>query len=68
MWKILQHNKPDDFILATNKATVLKIFRDLYEKCIQNTNLLWIKKQKITKLLKNGKTIVRINKKYFRLK
>ena len=32
MWKILQYKKPDDFVLATNKTTSIKIFRDLFKE------------------------------------
>ena len=70
MWKILQHNKPDDFILATNKSYSIKKFLEIcMKKCgLKYEFILDKKTKKITKIIdkKNGKTIVRINKKYFR--
>ena len=47
MWKILQHSKPDDFILSTNKSISIKKFLEI---CLNirklNMNLSMIKKQK----------------------
>ena len=66
MWKILQHNKPDDFIIATGKQYTIKNFitkvlnylkikhywegKNLNEKCYD----------------KNKKLLIRIDKRYFR--
>lgn len=70
MWKILQHNKPDDFILATNTAISIKKFLEL---CLKTSGIkyqyIFDKKTKeITKIIdkSNSKTIVMINKKYLR--
>ena len=32
MWKILQHNKPDDFVIATNKSYSVKDFVNISSK------------------------------------
>ncbi|MDC0406917.1 GDP-mannose 4,6-dehydratase [Candidatus Pelagibacter sp.] len=67
MWKILQHNKPDDFVLATNKSIsvkqfVIKVFSKLGIK------ILWVGKGIKEKGLdaKTKKVIIEIDKKYFR--
>ena len=76
-WKILQHNKPDDFVISTGKQYSVKYF---VEKCCEyiGVKIKWsgkglnekaiivrINKQKTPKL-KIGSTIVQIDKKYFR--
>jgi GDPmannose 4,6-dehydratase len=67
MWKILQHNKPDDFVLATNKSIsvkqfVIKVFSKL------GIRILWVGKGIKEKGLdaKTKKVIIEIDKKYFR--
>ena len=67
MWKILQYNKPDDFVLATNKSIsvkqfVIKVFSKLGIK------ILWVGKGIKEKGLdaKTKKVIIEIDKKYFR--
>ena len=70
MWKILQHNKPDDFILATNKSCSIKEFLEIcMKKCgLKYQFILDKKTKKITKIIdkKSNKIIVKINNKYFR--
>ena len=76
-WKILQHNKPDDFVISTGKQYSVKYF---VEKCCEyiGIKVKWtgkglnekaiivkINKQKTPKL-KIGSVIVQIDKKYFR--
>ena len=70
MWKILQHSKPDDFILSTNKSISIKKFLEI---CLNISKIkyefIYDKKTKnISKIIdkRNSKTIVKINKKYFR--
>ena len=70
MWKILQHNKADDFILATNKTTSIKKFLELCLK-VSGISYQYIydkKTKKISKIVdkSNSRTIVKINKKYLR--
>ena len=67
MWLILQHNKPDDFILATNETHSVREFVE--ETCkFLGLNLVWkgkgIKEKGID--AKTGKTIIEIDPKYFR--
>ena len=70
MWKILQHNKADDFILATNKATSIKNFLELCLKMsgIKYQYIFDKKTKEIIEIIdkSNSKTIVKINKKYLR--
>ena len=42
-WKILQHNKPDDFVIATGKTTSVRQF---VNECCKYLNLkiIWIGK------------------------
>ena len=76
-WKILQYNKPDDFIVATGKQYSVKYFID---KCFNylDIKIKWVGKSlnehaKIIKFdkkkypnLKIGSTVIKVSKKYFR--
>ncbi len=76
-WKILQHNKSDDFVIATEKQYSVKFF---IEKCFKflNVKIKWQGKglkeiAKIVKFnkynypkLKQNQIVIRISKKYFR--
>ena len=73
MWMMLQHNKPDDFVVATGqeysvRAFVIKVFKalgiDLSFKG-KGKNEVGIVKNN-TKTLKNGDILVRVDPKYFR--
>ncbi len=76
-WKVLQHKKSDDFIIATEKQYSVKFF---VEKCLKylGIQIIWqgkglnekaiiknFDKKKYPKL-KKGNVIVRVDKKYFR--
>ena len=76
-WKVLQCNKSDDFIIATEKQYSVKFF---IEKCFQylGIKIVWVgkrfkresfnkkfDKQKYPKL-KDRMVVVKIDKKYFR--
>jgi GDPmannose 4,6-dehydratase len=67
MWKILQTNKPNDFIIATGKGTTV---REFVEKCfkIVDINIVWVGKglKELGICKKTKRTLVKINKKYFR--
>jgi len=41
MWLMLQHNKPDDYVLATNKTTSVRVF---VEKCFEfaGKKIIWV--------------------------
>ncbi len=76
-WKVLQHKKSDDFIIATEKQYSVKFF---VEKCLKylGIQIIWqgkgLKEKAIIKnfdkhkypKLKKGNAIVRVDKKYFR--
>ena len=66
MWKILQQKKPDDFVIATGKQYTVKKFINLV--CDQlKIRIKWKGKGLNEKGLNDkGKTIIRIDKKYFR--
>ena len=67
MWKILQHNKPDDFILATNETHSVREFIEETAKCL-NMNIIWkgkgLKEKGIDR--KTGNAIIEIDPRYFR--
>ena len=76
-WKILQHKKPDDFVVATEKQYSVKFF---IEKCFEflNIKIKWYGKglneiARITSFnkdkfpnIKKNQVVIRINKTYFR--
>ena len=67
MWKILQKKKPDDFVISTNKSYSVRFFVEEAYKNI-GVKIKWIGKgideRGVDK--KTNKTIISINKKYFR--
>ncbi len=67
MWLILQQDKPDDFVLATNETHSVKEFIEEAAKYI-NVEIEWqgegLEEKGIDK--KTGKVIVEVDKKYFR--
>jgi GDPmannose 4,6-dehydratase len=67
IWKILQHNKPDDFVISTAKMLSVKNFVNRVAKKF-NLNIYWKGRGlKEKAILKNSKkVIVRINQKYYR--
>tara|TARA_S200000501_G_scaffold378863_1_gene444328 strand:+ start:13936 stop:14967 length:1032 start_codon:yes stop_codon:yes gene_type:complete len=66
MWKILQQTKPDDFVIATGKQYTVKQFINLVCKQLK-IKIKWAGKGLHEKALsEKGKTIIKIDKKYFR--
>ena len=67
MWKILQHNKPDDFVIATNKSYSVKDFVNISSKKI-GLKIKWknkgLKEVGVDEI--SNKIIINISKKYFR--
>ena len=67
MWKILQHKKPDDFVVATNKSYSVKDFVNISAKKI-GFKIKWInkglKEEAIDEI--TNKIIINVSKKYFR--
>lgn len=65
MWLILQQDKPDDFVLATNETHTIKEFVD--EACkICGFDIKWVGNDENEKGLVNDIVIIEIDKKYFR--
>jgi len=67
MWKMLQQKTPDDFVIATGKAYSVKQF--INESCkVLNLEVKWLGTGLNEKLvnIKNNKTIITINPKFFR--
>ena len=67
MWLMLQQDKPDDYVLATNQTTMIKEF---VNKCFKykNIDLEW-KGQGLDEVAvnkDNGEIVVAIDEKYFR--
>lgn len=67
MWKILQHNQPDDFVLATGKTHTVRKFVELAFDRAQ-IEILWEGENELEiGIDKNsGKTIVSIDPEYYR--
>ena len=67
MWKILQHKKANDFVVATKTSHSVKDFINICAKKL-NINLIWKNKgiKEIAINSKTKKTIVKVDKKYFR--
>ena len=67
MWKILQHNKADDFVLATGKSYTVRKFCEIAFKEI-GIIIEWVGKgiQEVGKNKKNCKLLIKIDKRYFR--
>ena len=67
MWKILQHKKPDDFVVATNKSYSVKDFVNISAEKI-GFKIKWInkglKEEAIDEI--TNKIIINVSKKYFR--
>jgi GDPmannose 4,6-dehydratase len=67
MWKILQHSRPDDFVLATGKSYSVKYFVEEAFKCV-NIKIKW-KGNGINEVgleTKTNKILVKVDKNYFR--
>ncbi len=67
MWKILQHDTPEDFVLATGKSYTVREFCEIAFKEV-GVNLQWSGEgiNEIGKDSKNGTVLVQIDKRYFR--
>ncbi len=67
MWKILQHNKADDFVISTGKQISVKKFINITAKKL-GINLFW-KGKKLNEVgidKKSNKIIIKIDRKYMR--
>lgn len=67
MWRILQADKPDDYVLATNETQTVRRFVEESFKYF-NEEIVWEGEgvNEIGKLKSSGKKVVGINPRYFR--
>lgn len=65
MWLMLQHKKPQDFVIATGIQYTVKEFIDLSAKKL-NMSIIWKGKKIKEKAYLNNKPIIEIDPKYFR--
>ena len=67
MWKILQYNKPDDFVLSTGQTFSIKYFINKVAKKLK-LKIKWVGKSLKEKahLIPSKKVIIKIDKQYFR--
>lgn len=67
MWLMLQHKKPDDFVLATGRAESVRFFLEKAFACA-DMEIVWENKGLNEKGIdrKSGKIVVEIDERYFR--
>lgn len=67
MWKILQHDKPDDFVLATNETHTVREFVENAFKVV-GIDIEWEGEgvNEIGKDANTGKVLVKVNPEFFR--
>jgi GDPmannose 4,6-dehydratase len=66
MYKILTYKKPDDFVISSEKQYSIKEFINIVCEKI-NLKIIWSGKGMQEKAnIKNGKTIIKVSKKFFR--
>jgi GDPmannose 4,6-dehydratase len=77
-WKILQHKKPMDIVIATGKQYTVRKFVDLCCEYLgiklkwsgkginEVANIVLFKNKKLPSKLKKNQKIIKVNKKYFR--
>jgi GDPmannose 4,6-dehydratase len=67
MWKILNHKKPDDYVISTSKSYSVKEFVNKTAKQL-NIKIIWQGKglEEVGINKKSKKIIIKINKEYFR--
>ena len=67
MWLMLQHEKPDDYIIATGKTHTVRYFIELVAKQ-HGYDIIWegegVNERGIDS--RSGKTLIKISPKYFR--
>jgi GDPmannose 4,6-dehydratase len=65
MWKMLQKNKPQDYVISTGKQYSVKHFINLVST-ILGMKIIWKGKGLNEKAFYGSKSIIEINKNYFR--
>ena len=67
MWRILQQERPDDYVLATGKAASVREFLEL---CLNHAGIRWEREGKgdkeVYRDVKTGKVIVAVDPHYYR--
>ena len=67
MWLMLQHDEPDTFVLATNRAVTVRDFVRMAFKATQvDVEFSGQAEQEIARDVATGKTVMRINSQYYR--
>jgi GDPmannose 4,6-dehydratase len=67
MWKMLQHDKPDTYVIATGEAhTIREFVEEAGKEC--GFNIIWEGQDENEKGFdkESGKLLIKINQKYFR--
>ena len=67
IWKILQHKKPDDFVLSTGKVFSVREFVEIAFSYV-NIKIIWVGKGKSEKGInsKNKKVLVEVDQNLYR--
>jgi len=67
-WKILQQNKPDDYVIATGRKASVREFIELSAKELGWGGIYWEGKglNEIGKRIDNNETVIKIDENYFR--
>jgi GDPmannose 4,6-dehydratase len=67
MWRILQHNEPDDFVLATNETHSVREFIEESFKVL-NDEILWegVGLNEVGRLKSSSKIVIIVDKNYYR--
>ena len=67
MWLMLQQDKADDYVIATNETRTVREFVEKAFKCV-NIDIIWEGKEvnEVGKDSKTGEIIVRVNPEFFR--
>ncbi|KXN70574.1 GDP-mannose 4,6-dehydratase [Conidiobolus coronatus NRRL 28638] len=67
MWKMLQQEEPEDFVLATNETHTVREFTEKSFKVV-GIDIVWEGKdeEEVGKCAKTGKVLVRVDPKYYR--
>ncbi len=67
-WKILQQDKPDDFVIATGRQESVRTFIELSSKELGWGGIKWEGQgvEEVGRRVDNGEIVIRIDKRYFR--
>ena len=67
-WRILQHESPDDYVIATGKQTSVRNFIELTARELGWGGIEWTGKgeDEVGKRKDNGKTVIKIDPKFYR--